>query len=173
MQKHGAVSIGPAPGKRWYAGRFQGPYVRDPMLDHGLGVETLETSTRWSNLLHLHNTMVPAIDKAIRETVPNRGAHGMVMGHLSHSYTDGASLYYTFVFPRDLSNEIRQWKSIKKAATETIIEHGGTISHHHGVGTDHTPWMVEEKGVLGVAVLQALKREVDEAGIMNPGKLVP
>ena len=54
-----------------------------------------------------------------------------------------------------------------------IIEHGGTISHHHGVGTDHAEWMVEEKGPIGLGVLRALKKELDETGIMNPGKLVP
>ncbi len=172
-KKHGALAIGTSAGKRWFEGRFHGPYIRDPMMDHGLGVETLETSTRWSNVLHLQAAMIPTIDEAIRETVPNQGAHGIVMGHISHSYTDGASLYYTFVFPRDLDREVAQWHTIKKAATEALIEHGGTISHHHGVGTDHAEWMVEEKGPLGLSVLKAIKDELDEAGIMNPGKLIP
>lgn len=171
-KKHKALPIGTSAGKRWYEGRFHGPYARDPMLDHGLGVDTLETATRWSNMLHLHGAMTPAIETAIRETLPNEGAHGIVMGHLSHSYTDGASLYYTFAFPRDLEAEVPQWRAIKKAATETIVEHGGTISHHHGVGTDHADWMVEEKGPIGVSILKAVKDELDEAGIMNPGKLV-
>jgi len=168
---HKALAIGASAGQRWFEGRFHGPYARDPMLDHGLGVDTLETSTRWSNILHLHGAMTPAIEKAIRETLPHEGARGIVMGHISHTYTDGASLYYTFVFPRDLEDEVGQWLAIKKAATEAIVEHGGTISHHHGVGTDHAPWMVEEKGPIGVGVLKAIKAELDEAGIMNPGKL--
>jgi len=172
-KKHKALAIGPSAGKRWFEGRFHGPYARDPMLDHGLGVDTLETATRWSNILHLQDAMIPAIEGAIREGLPNHGARGIVMGHISHTYTDGASLYYTFVFPRDLENDVRQWLAIKKAATETIVEHGGTISHHHGIGTDHTAWMVEEKGPIGLGILKAVKDEMDETGIMNPGKLIP
>jgi alkyldihydroxyacetonephosphate synthase len=171
-RKHKAVPLGPSAGKRWYESRFHGPYARDPMLDHGLGVDTLETATRWSNILHLHEAMVPALEGAIRETLPHEAAHGIVMGHISHTYADGASLYYTYVFPRDLEAEVPQWLSIKKAATETIVEHGGTISHHHGVGTDHSDWMIEEKGPIGVGVLRAIKDELDTAGVMNPGKLI-
>ncbi len=173
VKHHKGLAIGKSAGKRWYEGRFHGPYARDPMLDHGLGVDTLETSTRWSNILHLHEAMGPAIETAIGDTVAGEGARGIVMGHISHSYTDGASLYYTFVFPRDLAREVPQWITIKKAATEAIIEHGGTISHHHGVGTDHAGWLVEEKGPIGVGVLKAMKAELDDKGIMNPGKLVP
>jgi len=171
-RSHKALPIGASAGKRWYEGRFHGPYARDPMLDHGLGADTLETSTRWSNILHLHGALGPAIESGIRDTMSDRARHGIVMGHISHSYTDGASLYYTFVFPRELESEVRQWQSIKKVATEAIIEHGGTISHHHGVGTDHASWIVEEKGPIGVGVLKAVKAELDAGGIMNPGKLI-
>lgn len=171
-RRHNALAIGPSAGKRWFEGRFHGPYARDPMLDHGLGVDTLETATRWSNLVHLHEAVAVAIDKAIAEGLPNQGARGIVMGHISHSYTDGASLYFTFVFPRDLEHDVGQWRAIKKAASEAIVEHGGTITHHHGIGTDHLDWMVDEKGPIGVSVLRALKADLDETGIMNPGKLI-
>ena len=53
------------------------------------------------------------------------------------------------------------------------MDGGGTITHHHAVGRDHAPWMEEEVGGKGVAALRALKSELDPAGIMNPGKLLP
>lgn len=171
-KKYGAMAVGKSPGTLWYHGRFHGPYARDPMLDHGLGVDTLETSTRWSNILNLQEKVSGAIDAAMRENAPAPGSHGIVMSHVSHSYADGASLYFTFVFPRDLEREVAQWRAIKKAATEAIVEQGGTISHHHGVGTDHAAWLVEEKGPVGMNVLKAIKRELDPNGVMNPGKLI-
>jgi alkyldihydroxyacetonephosphate synthase len=94
------------------------------------------------------------------------------MGHVSHSYLDGASLYFTFVFVRDLADEIGQWLAIKEAASRAISEHGGTISHHHGVGIDHARWLEPEKGKLGVSTIAGAKRELDPEGIMNPGKLL-
>jgi alkyldihydroxyacetonephosphate synthase len=53
------------------------------------------------------------------------------------------------------------------------VDGGGTITHHHAVGRDHAPWMEDEVGRQGVATLRALKAELDPAGIMNPGKLLP
>ena len=103
------------------------------------------------------------------------------MCHVSHAYEDGASLYFTMVFPQKLGDTPAatlesagaQWAAIKRAATEAMVQGGGTVSHHHGVGTDHVPWMAAEKGPIGLAALEAVKRGLDPAGAMNPGKLLP
>lgn len=171
-KSQGALALGTGPGHRWYHNRFGSPYSRDPMLDHGIGVDTLETATRWSNIAALHKVTVRAIEEAMDAHMPEQGARGIVMAHVSHSYPDGASLYFTFVFPRQLDREVEQWLAIKRAASDALIEHGGTISHHHGVGTDHIPWLAEEKGEIGLSLLRAARRELDPAGVMNPGKLL-
>lgn len=167
-----ALAIGDNAGTRWMQGRFHGPYLREPLMDHGLGVDTLETATNWSKLDLLYGSVKKALEDAIRETAPRPGAHGIVTCHISHSYLDGASLYFTYIFPRALDGDIAQWLAIKRAATDAIVARGGTISHHHGVGEDHLPWMVQEKGSLGVDVLRAIKVALDPKGILNPGKLV-
>ncbi|MGN6517415.1 MAG: FAD-binding oxidoreductase [Rhizomicrobium sp.] len=168
----GALVIGDGPGRRWLQGRFHGPYLREPLMDRGLGVDTLETATTWSNLDLLYGSVKKALEDAIRETAPRPGARGIVTCHISHSYLDGASLYFTYIFPRALDGDIAQWLAIKRAATDAIVARGGTISHHHGVGEDHLPWMVQEKGSLGVDILRAVKAALDPKGILNPGKLV-
>ena len=172
-RKHGALALGRGVGERWRQGRFHAPYLRDPLLDRGVGVDTLETAASWSRLGPLYAATGTALEKAILETVPREGARGIVMCHLSHSYLDGASLYFTTIFPRPLDGDIAQWKTIKKAATDAIVANGGTVSHHHGVGEDHLPWIAQEKGELGVDVLRAIKSVLDPAGILNPGKLLP
>ena len=172
-KKHRALALGEGQGQRWKAGRFHGPYLRDPMMERGAGVDTLETATRWSNIETLYVAVKDALEKAIRETSPRDGAHGVVQCHISHSYPDGASLYYTYIFPRALDREVAQWRAIKAAASDTIAAHGGTISHHHGVGEDHLPWIAGERGALGIDVLRAVKMALDPKGVMNPGKLIP
>ena len=172
-KKHGALALGEGQGKRWKDGRFHGPYLRDPMMDRGVGVDTLETATRWSKLEALYIAVRDALESAIREVAPRAGARGVVSCHISHSYRDGASLYFTYIFPRALDRELSQWRAIKKAATDAIIANGGTLSHHHGIGEDHLPWMVAEKGSLGVDILRAVKMALDPRGILNPGKLIP
>ena len=163
--REGGLPVGTGPGKAWFEQRFAMPYLRDPGLDRGVGIDTLETSTKWSN--------VPALYAAVRAAV--RGALGpdaAVLTHVSHSYADGCSLYFTFFFARDLSDELGQWATVKRAASDAIARTGGTISHHHGVGTDHAEWFRPEKGALAVEMLEAAKRQLDPAGILNPGKLL-
>ena len=95
------------------------------------------------------------------------------MCHVSHVYETGASLYFTLIARQREGDEIGQWRAVKQAASEAIVAGGGTITHHHAVGRDHAPWMLREVGSGGVAALRALKAELDPAGIMNPGKLLP
>jgi alkyldihydroxyacetonephosphate synthase len=172
IKKHGGLHMGETPGKSWYEKRFLTPYLRDPMMDRGLGVDTLETATRWSNIGPLHATVTKAIEDALAANAAAPGARGICMAHISHCYRDGASLYFGFAFPRALNREVGQWMAVKKAASDAIIASGGTISHHHGVGTDHMAWIAREKGPIGMDVLKAIKQRVDPTGIMNPGKLV-
>lgn len=168
----GAFSLGRKAGARWRAHRFAAPYQRDPMLDHGVGVDTLETATRWSNVSALRDAVMVALEKAMRETAPAGAERGRAMCHVSHAYRDGASLYFTCIFPRDDADALGQWRAIKTAASDAVTQNGGTISHHHGVGTDHRSWFEAEKGPYGLAVLRAVKRELDPHGVMNPGKLL-
>jgi len=172
-KRFGAMTLGKGQGKRWLEGRFHGPYLRAPMMDRAIGVDTLETATSWSKIGPLHQAVRTALDTAMREAAPRPGAHGIVMSHISHSYPDGASLYFTYLFPRMLDSELPQWQTIKNAASEAIVTNGGTISHHHGVGEDHLPWIAREKGTLGIDVLRAIKHALDPKGILNPGKLIP
>ena len=151
------------------AGRFQAPYLRDELLDYGVMVETLETATRWSNVQRLHDSVTGAIEHALRA----QGTPGLVMCHVSHLYETGASLYYTFIARQRDGAEIEQWRAVKRAASEAIVTGGGTITHHHAVGRDHAPWLAREVGEQGMAAIRALKAELDPAGIMNPGKLLP
>lgn len=68
---------------------------------------------------------------------------------------------------------MEQWQRVKVAATRAIVEAGGALSHHHGIGADHRPWMAQYLGSSGARLLAAMKDALDPAGIMNPGKLVP
>jgi alkyldihydroxyacetonephosphate synthase len=169
LRSAGAVRLGGAPGRAWSHSRFEGPYLRDELLDLGYFVETLETAHTWSRYQELYR----AVGDALRGALEAQGTPGLVWCHLSHAYRDGASLYFTFVAPRRVGAEIEQWHAVKTAACEAIVTTEGTITHHHAVGRDHAPYMPAEVGDVGVEALRALKERLDPAGIMNPGKLLP
>jgi alkyldihydroxyacetonephosphate synthase len=168
LRATGAVRLGAGPGRAWSHGRYDGPYLRDELMDQGYFVETLETSHTWARYQELYR----AVGAAVRGALSAQGTPGLVWCHLSHAYRDGASLYFTFAAPRRPGSELEQWRAVKTAACEAIVATGGTITHHHAVGRDHAPYMAAEVGELGLATLRALKEELDPAGIMNPGKLL-
>jgi alkyldihydroxyacetonephosphate synthase len=147
------------PGERWAHSRFDGPHLRDDLLDRGVMVETLETATTWSNLARLRGAVTAALP-------------GQLVGcHVSHLYPTGAALYFT-VLGRRGDDPAARWRALKAAATDAIVGAGGTLTHHHAIGRDHAPWMGAEAGELGLGVLRAIKDRCDPAGIMNPGKLL-
>lgn len=152
----------------WEKGRFSGPYLRDELMDHRILAETLETATTWDNLDRLHDVVAASI----RRSLEVEGRRAIVMCHVSHVYAAGASLYYTFISPES-ADPLAQWRAVKTAASDAIVEAGGTITHHHAVGTDHRAHLADEVGPLGVGILRAIKAELDPAGVLNPGKLVP
>lgn len=165
---HGGRSLGEEPARAWEHGRFSAPYLRDSLLAAGALCETLETATDWSNI----GTLKAAVTDALTTTLADSGTPALVLCHISHVYPTGASLYFTVVAGQR-GNPIEQWRAAKTAASAAIMRNGGTITHHHAVGADHRPWMVDEVGELGVQVLRAVKATLDPAGILNPGKLIP
>jgi alkyldihydroxyacetonephosphate synthase len=169
LRDGGAAFLGQAAGRSWEHSRYQGPYLRDTLMEMGAMVETLETSHTWSRYHELHE----AVGEAIRAALDGQGTPGLVFCHLSHAYEDGASLYFTFISRARRGAELEQWEAVKRAACEAIVAHEGTISHHHAVGRDHAPYMEAEVGETGLEALRAVKERLDPAGIMNPGKLLP
>jgi alkyldihydroxyacetonephosphate synthase len=168
VRAEGGLAVGRSPGQAWLASRFAAPYLRDELLAQGVMVETLETATQFSRLRSVHG----AVARSIAEALAAWGTPGLVMCHVSHLYETGASLYFTFIARQDRQDALGQWRAVKDAASRAIVEGGATITHHHAVGRDHAPWLGEEVGEGGLAVLRALKEELDPEGIMNPGKLL-
>jgi alkyldihydroxyacetonephosphate synthase len=168
LRAGGAAYLGQGAGRSWERGRYQGPYLRDTLMDRGCMVETLETSHTWSRLSELHRS----VGGAIGASLAAQGTPGLVFCHLSHAYPDGASLYFTFISRALAGRQIEQWAEVKRAACEAIVAAGATITHHHAVGRDHAPYMEAEVGPLGLEALRAVKERLDPEGIMNPGKLL-
>jgi alkyldihydroxyacetonephosphate synthase len=165
LRAGGAVPLGSSAGRAWERSRYDGPYLRDELLELGVLVETLETAHTWSRLGELYSGVQGALRRAL-------GERSLVYCHLSHAYADGASLYYTFLTRARRGEELDQWRAAKAAACEAIVAAEGTITHHHAIGRDHAPYMPAEVGEVGLDALRAVKERLDPAGIMNPGKLV-
>jgi len=152
--------IGISPVRKWLEQRYSSAYMRDPLMDLGIMTDTLETSVTWENLLKVW--------KAAHEYVSKR-PKAFLMIHISHVYENGANLYFTFLSPMEKGNEKRDFSVFHRGLVETILAHGGSISHHHGVGRVLAPWMEGHLGKSSMELLRAVKRHLDPNNIMNPG----
>lgn len=169
-RKFGGLFVGKIVGHMWEKNRFLSPYLRNTLWERGVAIDTLETALPWSQVMDASRT----IPKSIVDAMEAHNERVLVFAHLSHVYRDGASVYTTFLFRRasDPDDLLARWRDMKRAASLKIQQLGGTITHQHGVGTDHAPYLPAEKGVLGMDALRALWKSFDPDGLMNPGKLL-
>ncbi len=167
---HGGLFVGDMIGKLWRKNRFLAPYLRNTLWEKGYALDTLETALPWSSV----SSAAAAIKVAIRSAMEETGERVLVFAHLSHVYADGASIYVTYLYRRssDPDETLHCWQRMKGAASKAIVEHGGTISHQHGVGLDHAPYLAAEKGEVGMTLLEATRRTLDPDGLLNPKKLI-
>ncbi|MBI2383867.1 MAG: FAD-binding oxidoreductase [Gammaproteobacteria bacterium] len=169
VKRHRGVWIGTAIGNRWAHNRFHGVYVRNTAWEAGYAIDTVETAINWNKATGL----MQAVEKAAADATAKFGERVHAFTHLSHVYRQGCSVYSSFIFRAapSLEENMERWAAMKKAVSETIVVHGGTISHQHGVGVDHAPYLPAEKGPLGMDLIKAVAAELDPKSMMNPGKL--
>ena len=169
FRKHGGFCLGEGPGKSFQEAKYDFPHVRDYLMDRGVMGDVSETSTTWDNLHNLYTKTLSNIKQAIGDT----GVDPWVGCHISHNYHTGASLYFTFGCQQLEGRELEQYLYVKKAAEDSFMENGGTVSHHHAVGTEHLPWIEKDLSPAGVKAVKAIKNGLDPNGVMNPGKIIP
>lgn len=168
--RYGGFNVGRIFGHQWAKSRFRTPYLRNTLWEMGYAVDTLETATIWNNV----PTLMHTVEQSIRASLQAFDERVLVFSHLSHVYPHGSSIYTTYVFrlAPDPAETLRRWEALKKNASEILVANHGTISHQHGVGFDHRPYLPAEKGELGMRALHDVLRTFDPNGMMNPGKLI-
>ena len=152
----------------WRRAFLDAPYLRNVIVALGMVSETFETAVTWDRFAAFH----AAVLGAARDAVQGVCGAGNVTCRFTHVYPDGPAPYYTVIAPGRRGAEIEQWGAIKAAASDAILRHGGTITHHHAVGRDHRPWYDRERPDLFAEALRAAKRTLDPRGILNPGVLI-
>ncbi len=164
----GLTIIGTGPGILYDQKKFDTPYLRDFLLDMGAAGDVSETAAPWSKLNQVHDAVYAAAQKAYDQV----GVQGWIMSHMSHSYHSGACLYFTFAFVFD-KDPIAEYNIVKNAIQQSFVDNDATISHHHGVGTEHSAWLEEDISAEGVKIMTGLFDANDAAHNFNPGKILP
>ncbi|HJK89092.1 MAG TPA: FAD-binding oxidoreductase, partial [Polyangiaceae bacterium LLY-WYZ-15_(1-7)] len=167
-REHGEKSGESGSAGAWKAAFVQAPYLMNVLVSLGLLVDTFETAIPWDRFDALHADVV----KSVRGAMKEHCGGGFLSCRFTHVYPDGPAPYFTWIAPARRGAEVRQWDAIKAAAGEALARHGATITHHHAVGRTHRPWYDRQRPEPFAMALRAAKRELDPAGILNPGVLV-
>ncbi|CAI4230594.1 unnamed protein product [Auanema sp. JU1783] len=157
-------------GKYGYRLTFAIAYLRDLGMEYGVVGESFETSVPWDKVLNLCRN----VKQLIREKGKKLGVQYPVLSscRVTQVYDSGACVYFYFGFnARGLSNALQVYDIIETAARDEIIACGGSISHHHGVGKIRKQWMLTSHGAISLAVMKAIKTELDPANIFASANL--
>ncbi|MCU1392970.1 MAG: FAD/FMN-dependent dehydrogenase [Ilumatobacteraceae bacterium] len=157
----GATDVGPDRVEAWMHHRNDTSALQ-ALTRKGFVVDTMEIAAPWSALGDVFTAV-----RAAMLAVPHART---ATCHLSHSYVDGACLYFTFAATPAPDEVEATYVALWDAGQRSVLRHGGNLSHHHGVGLNRGRFMAE---ALGPAheVLASLKAALDPHGILNPGKL--
>lgn len=152
----------------WRSSFLRMPYQRDALAARSMIVETFETACTWDRFDAVRAAVHDAVNSALAEV----GAVGVVTCRFTHVYPDGPAPYFGVYAAGTWGRTVEQWDVIKTAVSEALANNGAGITHHHAVGRDHRPWYDRQRPEPFGAALRAAKRELDPAGILNPGVLV-
>jgi len=159
----------------WRHAFLAAPYLRDTFVACGVLSDTFETAITWDRFTEFHDRLMETARRAIADAcgaAPDGRRAPRLSCRFTHTYPDGPAPYYTVLCPARPGGEVEQWDEIKAAVSETVIDAGGTITHHHAVGRDHLRWYERQRPAPFAEALRGAKRALDPAGILNPGVLI-
>jgi alkyldihydroxyacetonephosphate synthase len=157
----GAERLDDALVDRWMGHRNEVSGL-EALTRKGFVVDTMEVAAPWGALPRIYEAATAAI----------LGVDGarVASAHQSHSYLDGACLYFTFAGRPAPEDRERFYVEAWDAGTRAVLAGGGALSHHHGVGLNRSRFVADALGG-GLDVLRSIKAALDPAGVLNPGKL--
>ncbi|WP_336213743.1 FAD-binding oxidoreductase [Nonomuraea sp. LPB2021202275-12-8] len=155
--KHGGLAGETRQDQAWKGSFTRMPYLRNAYAGLGVIAETFETAVTWDRFPALHEAVM---------------AEPGVTCRFAFAYPDGPAPYYTVLAEAPRGEEVASWDRLKRRVSETLLRHGGTITHHHAVGRDHRPFYDRQRPEPFALALRAAKSALDPRGILNPGVLL-
>lgn len=169
VKRYNGIALGRKPGKSFENSKYDFPYLRDYIMDYGIVADVCETATTWDNISLIYDE----IYKNINGFYTKNKIKGWLGCHISHNYSAGASLYFTFAFvPSATHKTLTEYQLIKNLIESIFVANGATVSHHHAVGYEHSRWLKEELGEVAYNSIKSIKNYFDPNNIMNPNKII-
>ena len=158
-------------GIRGYFLTYMIAYIRDVALDYNFMAESFETTVPWTKVHTLCAAVKERIAKEIRiHRIPGEP---LISCRVTQTYDTGCCVYFYFGFLfKGVAEPAKVFGQIEASARDTIIEHGGSISHHHGIGKHRTKWLEGHHGPIAIAMMRSMKKTIDPKNTFNSGNLL-
>jgi len=171
-RKYGGIRGGEESAKRGYNLTFMIAYLRDFGLNFNFLSESFETTVKWSDVTLVYDKVMECIR---REAAEMGLPQPLVSGRLTQTYDSCATLYFYFginLQRSEIRDPIKAFSRIEDAAREEILQCGGSLSHHHGVGKIRKRFYERATTPMQRRILQAVKASVDPSNVFSVGNLV-
>lgn len=170
-RKYGGIAAGEENGKIGYFLTFVIAYLRDEGLRFGILGESFETSVSWDRAVDTINNVK---DRVKRDAEFYKIAHPpLVSCRVTQCYETGVCVYFYIIFNQEgLENPVEIHSLLEDGARDEILQIGGSLSHHHGVGKIRKKWLAKTMTEPGIGVLKAIKAYIDPENIFGCENLV-
>lgn len=159
-QKYGALKVGEEDGRRGYLMTFVIAYIRDIIMDYYFVAESFETSVPWNKALQCCQNTKDYVRELMKSY--NLGHDCYVSCRITQLYDTGCAIYFYYGFKyKGLADPLKAFEEVEYKAREVILENGGSISHHHGIGKLRAPFVPQVMDETHVRMLRGVKQAVD------------
>ena len=169
--KHKGINAGQTNGRKGYFLTFMIAYLRDYSFGYWLIGESFETSIPWANVLDVCYRVTERVETSAEEfELPYAP---MCSYRVTQLYDTGACVYFYFGFIfRNLEDPVKKFNQIESLARDVVLECGGSISHHHGIGKLRRKWLGHSNSALGNKMVSSIKQTLDPTNVLGNGNLI-
>ena len=170
-KKYGGIAGGAGNGRRGYMLTYAIAYIRDFLADYHVLGETYETTVPWSKVLDVCNAIAYKVHEQHRAyNLPGRP---YISPRITQVYHTGVCIYFTHGFcASGVEQPDEVFGAIERSLRQAILDAGGSISHHHGVGKLRRDFMPQTLSPAAIEMLKELKQAADPQNVFGIGNNV-
>ena len=163
---HKGIIGGPGNGKRGYMLTYAIAYVRDFAAKYQIMGETMETTVPWSKIQDV-------IDATSEKIVHLHKEHNLpgkpyISYRIPQIYHTGVCIYFMLgMSVKGVKNPEEKFSNIEHSLRGTIIKHGGSISHHHGVGKLRKDFIPDMLSKTSIQQIKEMKQSHDPSNVFG------
>jgi alkyldihydroxyacetonephosphate synthase len=167
-KKFGGFGAGGAAGKDGYNLTFGIAYIRDFLLQYWTLGDSFETAVPWGKV----DAVVDGVKAAVARSHEESGlaGHPFVTARVSQIYQTGCCVYFYIGFHyKECKDPLEAFRRLEHDARVAILDAGGALSHHHGIGKIRAEYLDRVKSPAALEWNRRAQAALDPDGIFSNG----